>query len=1098
MTSETESSRSRVDLQHPAQPSSDERYRIAFEASMDAMLLTAPGGEILAANPAACAMFGWTEAEMQQLGRSELVDITDPRLAPALQTRARTGSFRGELTFRRKNGGTFPGEVSSTLFRDQNGALRSSLFIHDITTRKAAEAQQTYLTTLLANVPAAVISTDGEFRIRTWNQYAETMYGWSAQEAVGCTIDEICQTSVTYGATAAKLRSLLGDAGVWHGELEHQHRSGRPLYVHAHVSVMRTQQGDIAGSIAINVDITERKGAEQALAASERQFRALFENMILGVVYHEADGRISLANQAAQQILGLTLDQMQGRTSIDPRWQAVREDGSNFPGEEHPAMVALRTGQIVTDVLMGVHHPLREEHRWIRIAAVPEFGPGEPAPLRVFVTFDDITERRRAEQALATSEARYRQAISAAGAIPYVLDYTTNRYDFVQHDIEAFTGYAATELTPEHMAEIWVTSIPRGRYAGLSMQEAVARACGSQDNHPWECDHCVRDRSGKERWFSDVAIQILDEEGAPKGAIGILQEITERKRAEESLRASEERYRQSAAELEQRIVARTLELQAERDFANQMMEALGQGLVVSDIRGQIIYVNPAMERLLDAPPLALIGRTLADFAHPDALPMISDLFPRRRFDEEFQFELRLCTVTGQSKYVLISTTPRWQNGEVIGRIALFTDLTHLKEIEATLRQSRDELRASNAALERALRLKDEFLASMSHELRTPLTGILGLSEALQMQTFGALNEWQLRSVTTIWESGRHLLTLINDILDLSKLAAAQLDLDFELCDVLDLGESSLSLVKGMAHKKQQSVALTISPPEMSVEADPRRMKQMLVNLLSNAVKFTPAGGKLGLHIQGDPIRQVIEFSVWDCGIGIAEENLERVFQPFTQLDGGLAREYAGTGLGLTLVQRMIEYHGGQITVTSTLGVGSTFTLALPWRQAVPSAASTQVEADLATDSATDSAQIPRDATPAPGHARLLLAEDDPINADMLCEYLEINGYTLVLAEDGLEAVQKAATLRPDLILMDVQMPQLDGLQAIQQIRRSADPALAATPIIVLTAQAMYGDADRCLAAGANMYISKPFRAADVLRAVQSYLQGEHPTAPAAG
>ena len=310
------------------------------------------------------------------------------------------------------------------------------MFIHDVSARKAAEAQRSYLATLLAHMPVAVISTGNDLRIKSWNAHAEVMYGWRAAEVTGQLIDDICQSRFV-DMSQATAQATLQATGVWRGEIEQRHRDGRPLYVDASVAVLRNAQGTIIGGVTINVDITARKQATQALAASERRFRSLFENMTLGVVYQEVDGRITLANHAAEEILGLTIEQMQGRTSIDPRWRAVHEDGSDFPGEDHPAMVALRTGKIVTDVLMGVDHPARDEQRWIRIAAVPEFRPGETQPFSVFATFDDITERRRAEQAVVTSEERYRQAISAAGAIPYHLDYATDHYDFLPQGLES-------------------------------------------------------------------------------------------------------------------------------------------------------------------------------------------------------------------------------------------------------------------------------------------------------------------------------------------------------------------------------------------------------------------------------------------------------------------------------------------------------------------------------------------------------------------------------------------------------------------------------------------------------------------------------------
>jgi PAS domain S-box-containing protein len=1067
-----------------AQRTSEQRYRIAFESAMDAMLLTAPTGEVLAANPAACAMFGWSEAEIQQLGRAGLLDTGDPQLVAALETLTRAGHFRGELTFRRRDGSSFPGEVSSTVFVDQDGNRRISMFIHDISARKAAETQRSYLATLLAHMPAAVISTDTDLRIQSWNAHAEVMYGWRADEVMGRPLDDICQSRFVDTSQAAA-QATLQATGVWRGEIEQRRRDDRPLYVDASVAALRNAQGTIIGGVTINVDITARKQATQALADSERHFRALFENMTLGVVYQAADGGIMLANRAAEEILGMTFDQMQGRTSIDSRWRAVREDGSDFPGAEHPAMVALRTGQIVTDVLMGVYHPARDEQRWIRIAAVPEFRPGETQPFRVFATFDDITARRRAEQALAHSEANYRAAISAVGAIAYSIDYLANRYAFMSPSAEELTGYPLAMLTPDLFSSLLLTSTPAGPFTGMTTVEASARIRSGQGGTMWHCDYQIQTRNGEERWVYDVSVQIMGEADVPVGAIGILQDITERKRMEAALRASEEQQRQLAAALEQRVQKRTAELQAQRDFASQIMDTLGQGLVVGDSEGRAVYVNPAMATLLGAPPATLSGARFTDFVAVEDLPLVNKLFPLRREDENFQFEVRLRTASGQIKPVLVSTTPHRQGSAVIGRIALFTDLTEIKAVEASLRQSRDEFHAANAALEQALRMKDEFLASMSHELRTPLTGILGLSEALQMQTYGALNARQLRSVETIWESGQHLLSLINDILDLSKLAAAQLDMEFEQCDVADICHSSLSLIKGMAQKKQLHVDLMIDPMDMSICADPRRLKQMLVNLLSNAVKFTPAHGNIGLRVQGNAERQVIEFAVWDKGIGIDAADIERIFLPFTQLDAGLAREYAGTGLGLALVDRMAHVHNGTVGVISAPDKGSTFTLTLPWTPQLPTA--------LTSPPLAPSHTTAINITPISGSAPLLLlAEDDAINAEMLIEYLTEAGCRVMHVKDGLEAVQQAVALHPDLILMDIQMPHLDGLQAIQQIRSHPDDAIASVPIIALTAQAMPGDAEHCLEAGANAYLSKPFRFGDVLHLIATHVKGEIP------
>jgi signal transduction histidine kinase len=234
-------------------------------------------------------------------------------------------------------------------------------------------------------------------------------------------------------------------------------------------------------------------------------------------------------------------------------------------------------------------------------------------------------------------------------------------------------------------------------------------------------------------------------------------------------------------------------------------------------------------------------------------------------------------------------------------------------------------------LAQASRLKDEFLAAMSHELRTPLTAILGLAELLQMQVAGSLSEKQIAYVQTIYQSGEHLLMLINDVLDLAKISAGQADLQFDRIDVPQLCRAAMHGVESQADKRHISLALVLDPAVLALRADPRRLKQILVSLLGNAVKFTPINGKVGLVVAGDAAQRMVEFTVWDTGIGIAAENLRRLFQNFVQLDARLARDYEGTGLGLALVWQLTELHGGQVKAESNgLGKGSRFTVTLPW------------------------------------------------------------------------------------------------------------------------------------------------------------------------
>jgi CheY-like chemotaxis protein len=410
-------------------------------------------------------------------------------------------------------------------------------------------------------------------------------------------------------------------------------------------------------------------------------------------------------------------------------------------------------------------------------------------------------------------------------------------------------------------------------------------------------------------------------------------------------------------------------------------------------------------------------------------------------------------------------------------------LATMRDITAE-KQTEEALRLANLEMERALRMKDEFLATMSHELRTPLNAVLGISESLAEQVVGPLNEKQARYINVINESGRHLLDLINDILDLAKMEAGKLTLDIGRVNLQTVGETSLRMIRELAQKKQQNVSLALDAGLDFIQADERRLKQMLVNLLSNAVKFTPQGGKLGLEMRGALDKTQVIFTVWDTGIGIEAGDLPHLFQPFVQLDAGLTREQLGTGLGLTLVAQMARLHGGSVNVESQPGKGSRFTILLPW---------------IKTESTADQPGEQNNTTVSPnpvvvrqaGPHTILLVEDTEAVSMLVQDYLETAGYRVAVAKDGWEGISQAKRLRPDLILMDIQMPLLNGLDATRKIR--AEAGLEHVPIIALTALAMPGDRERCLAAGMNEYLSKPIRLNTLVEMIQRFLdpgQGE--------
>ena len=383
----------------------------------------------------------------------------------------------------------------------------------------------------------------------------------------------------------------------------------------------------------------------------------------------------------------------------------------------------------------------------------------------------------------------------------------------------------------------------------------------------------------------------------------------------------------------------------------------------------------------------------------------------------------------------------------------------VEELTAQLATCRAQLattQAVNAELERAARAKDDLLATMGHELRTPLNAVLSLSRVLQEQLGQVLTERQQQSFRVISASGQHLLELINDILDLSKLQAGKLILKIEPVGVEALCITALDIVRQLAEQKHLQFSIRIDPQVSTIQADPLRIKQVLVNLLGNAVKFTPEHGAVGIEVVSDSEHDRVLLTVWDTGIGIAAADLPKLFKPFVQIEHANHPPQPGTGLGLALSQRLARQHGGDLSVTSKLGAGSRFTLALPWGS---------------TDLIHTNAQPTAETSAPQGDRRrlILLAEDNEANIFAISEYLDLYGVPVVVARTGPEALETARTEHPGLILMDINLPRLDGLEVIRRIRNLE--GYDDLPIAIITA--LSADNERVRAAGADHYLGKP-------------------------
>ncbi|MBJ7899381.1 MAG: PAS domain S-box protein [Cyanobacteria bacterium RI_101] len=881
---------------------------------------------------------------------------------------------------------------------------------------------------------------------------------------------------------------------------------------------VKDEGGRVYRVCGIAEDITERKALELRLQELNQTLERQVEERTQELAKSEERWQLALAGSND----GIwDWDAENNTVFFSPRWKAMLGYGeAEISGrreewiervhpEDWPQVAARLQAHFNRETdFYSSEHRLRTKdgaYKWI-LDRGKAIWSAEGKMIRMAGSHTDITERKEMETRLARQLAAIDAASDGIGVADdqgvYIYLNQTHVRLFGYERVEDMLGKTWQELyLPEEVERIYQEVFPQLQSQGHWQGEAVARR---------------RDGSLFDQEFSLTLVEGV-------GLICVCRDISERKRQERLLwqrgqqehllRAIGDRIRQSL-ELREIFATTTQEIRqltrADRvgifKFAPQSNYTEG-GFVAES-------VEPGWGSILQAPlESRYLGREVAALGRQGGYLALEDgrTAPleegQRQTLERFQIRASLVfpILTGQKLWGLLClhqcSGPRvWQTSEIqfIQQIAnqlgialqqailvaqLRRELAQRREAQSRLQKSYQDLELSNLDLAQANRRTEEFLAAMSHELRTPLNAILGISQSLRENLLGELTPEQNKGVNTILRSGEHLLSLINDILDLSKIKAGKLELELETVHLQDLCRSSLQMVQQSAFQKQIRLESDLPPQTLYFRADSRRLRQVLINLLNNAVKFTPKGGQVffsaGLLTQEPP--QLV-FIVRDTGIGIAEADLAKLFQPFVQVDSRLNRQYEGTGLGLALVKRLAELHGGQVTVVSQVGQGSAFTVTLPFRPAAGTPAPSSKEEEEAVGA-------PPIASPL-----VLVAEDNIANRESLENYLEYKGYRLIFAENGEEAIAQAREHKPDLILMDIQMPVMDGLEAARRLRR--EPEFAQLPIIALTALTMAGDRELCLEAGMDDYVTKPIQFRRLLLAMEKLLQAKRPENPA--
>ena len=879
---------------------------------------------------------------------------------------------------------------------------------------------------LFDNNPLGTYAFDLEGNFTAANPACTEITGHTVDDLLTMHFGQVLAEGWEEQTHAAFLQAVAGEPSLVDTVIHHKDGHLVELQVQAMPIVIA---GEVAGVYGIARDMTEQNRLDAQLS---RAWAAL-ESAIDSIVIVDADGDVEYINPAGARLYGYA----DGAEVVGMPWTslAAPDDMERLAPVIADALASRGEwrGESLRKRLDGTVFPAD-----LSITRLPS---GEMVSVA-----RDVTERKRAENALRTSEERYRKIleqiqdgyfeVDLAGDLTFCNDALAN---IVGHTMLSIRGLNPRDFTDPATAD--------------RIHATFHRVFTTGEPNPG-FDWVLETDDGR-RVAVETSVSLMrDAEGNPVGFRGIMRDVTARKDAEEALRVSEQRYRL--------VTQATKETIWDAD------------LVTGRTRWQ-----GAIEEMFGHPELPEFDAAWFEAQiHPDDRARFvaeQDAFFNSS-DEVWLTELRLRRRDGAYTQVLCrGIALRDENGRAVRMVGSMMDISERKRHELEMQKAQQQAEAANRA-------KSEFLANVSHEIRTPMNGVIGMTDLLLTTE---LDPRQREYADTVRRSGDSLLRIINDILDFSQIEAGKLRVDDLAYDVRAVVDETVALFIEPARAAGLELTSTVDPAVPALlRGDPGRVKQVLMNLVGNAVKFTEQGQvSVTVTVDGDPARMVVR--VGDTGIGLTEEQQGRLFQSFSQADASTTRRYGGTGLGLAISKQLTDLMGGRIWVDSEFGVGSTFGFELPLRPAQDQTGTTPRR----TSPSARAQPVPstRDGTAA---GRVLVAEDNAVNQRVTAAMVERLGFAVEVAGDGERAVELLRTGEYAAVLMDVQMPGMDGFAATRAIRsHEAGSGGARTPVIAMTANARAEDTEKALAAGMDAYLVKPVRAHELTRTLVEWVGG---------